>query len=108
MAVIANLPKPFGRGQKKLEIVTGTGPSSDVAVGAGAGADVAIPLSPSLSNVSHAGVIQISGLPNNIGVGNVTVAPDGSSVTLHCVNPTAADITVTADSVTVTVLVVGH
>jgi len=106
MPVLANLLKPRGLGKRKLEILEATGPAADVSVTAGAGADVAISISPALGTVEYAGVIHISGLPTNIGAGDVEAT--ATSITLHAVNPTAASITVTANSVTVRVLAIGY
>jgi len=106
MAVLAKLLKPRGLAARKLEILDATGPAADVAVAAGAGADVSISISPDLANVEEVGVLEIRGLPANIGVGNV--ATSATSITLHAVNPTAASITVTAGSVRVKALIIGY
>jgi len=106
MTIIGNIPRPLGRGTRKLERLTATGPALDVSVPAGAGADVEISISPELKNVEDVGIRSISGLPANIAVGNI--ATSATVVTLHAVNPTAAAITVTAGSVTVKVEVEGY
>jgi len=105
MAILAKLLKPRGLAARKLEIFDAKGPAAGVSVAAGAGADVSISISPALKNVDEVGVLAISGLPANIGVGNV--ATSATSITLHAINPTAAAITVSADSVTVKVIVIG-
>jgi len=106
MTVVGNIPRPLGRGTRKLERLTATGPAADVSVPATGGADVAISISPEIKTVEDVGVQSISGLPANIAVGNI--ATSATSVTLHAVNPTATAITVSAGSVTVKVEVEGY
>ncbi len=108
MAVIGNLPKAKGKAARKVEVIEATGPSSDVSISAQSGADVVIPLSPSLPNPEYAALLEVSGLPGGVAVGNITFAGDFSSVTLHAVNATAGSVTVSANSVTVKVLVIGY
>jgi len=106
VTVKANLIPARGKGTRKIEILTATGPAAAVSVGAGAGADVSISISPELSVVEDVGIMSISGLPTNIGCGNI--ATSATAVTLHATNPTAAAITVGAGSVTVKVLIIGY
>jgi len=106
MAIYADLERPLGKGTRKLELITATGPAADVSIAAGAGADISISISPEVGTVENAGVILISGLPSNLGVGNMVAI--ATAVTLHVINPTAAAITVTAGSVTVRVLIIGY
>jgi len=106
VTIYANLPRPRGRGLRKEEIISGTGPAAAVSVGAGAGADVAISISPALAIVDEVLIGSISGLPANIGVGNIVTT--STSVTLHAINPTAAAITIGAGTVTVKVRVIGY
>ena len=106
MPIIGNITPARGRGTRKVEIVSATGPASDVSVGAAAGADVAISISPELATKEYLGIMSISGLTTNIGCGNIAIT--ATAVTLHAINPTAAAITVAAGSVTVNVLVIGY
>jgi len=106
MAVIANLARGLGKGTRKIEVITATGPEALVSVGAGATADITIPISSELSEVEDVIVDSISGLPANILAGQIGFASD--SVTLRAVNPTAGAIDIAADSLTIRAVVIGY
>jgi len=105
MTIIANLPKPLGKGTRKLEVITATGPAVDVSVGAGATADIEIAISPELASVEEVQVESISDLPANILASQIGFS--ATAVDLRAVNPTAAAITITAGSLTIRALIIG-
>jgi hypothetical protein len=103
--IIGNLPKAKGKGVRKVEVGTATGPSTAVSVDATSTADFTISISPELKNVDAVVVIAVSGLPANILVSQIGFS--ATSVTLRAVNPTASAISIAAGSLTITYLVVG-
>jgi len=106
MAVIANLARGLGKGTRKIEVITATGPAADVSVGAGVTANLDISISPELGNVEEVIVESISGLPDNILANQIGFST--TAVTLRAVNPTAAAITITANSLTIRAVVIGY
>jgi len=105
MTVIAALTKAKGRGVRKVEVLTATGPAADVSVGAGATADFDIAISPELKPLDSATANKVSGLPANILVSQIDFSD--TAITFRAVNPTAAAITITAKSLTISVEAVG-
>jgi len=106
MPVIADLEKPKGTGDLKLEVLTATGPAVDVSVGATSTVEFEISISPELDTVLDAVIDIVTGLPANILVSQVGYS--ATAITLRAVNPTAAAITITAGSLTIRVLIVGY
>jgi len=105
MTVIANLTRAAGKGTRKVEVITATGPAAAVSVAAASTADVSIPISPTLSNIDEVVVDSISGLPSNILASQIGYS--ATSVTLRAVNPTAAAISIGAGSLTIRVVIIG-
>jgi hypothetical protein len=103
--IIGNLPKAKGKGVRKVEVGTATGPASAVSVPAGSTADFTISISSELENVDSVKVTKISGLPANVLA--VQVDWSATSVTLRAVNPTASAITIAAGSITITYELIG-
>jgi hypothetical protein len=103
--IIGNLPKAKGKGVRKVEINTATGPSATVSVAAASTADFTISISPELKNVDAVVVIKVSGLPANVSVSQIDFS--STSVTLRAVNPTASAISIAAGSLTITYLAIG-
>jgi len=106
MAVIAGLLKARGRGIRKVEVLTAKGPAADTSVGATATADFDIAISPELTNLVSAMAVEVSGLPANILVSQIGFSD--KAISFRAVNPTAAAITITANSVSITVEAVGE
>jgi hypothetical protein len=106
MPVIGNIPKARGRGVRKVELGSATGPGSDVSVGAGSVVEFSVAVSPTLRNVDSVKTVRVSGLPANILVSQVDFSP--TSITFRAVNPTASAITIAANSLTVTFEAIGY
>lgn len=88
----------------KLALVTATGPSANVSVGAGASANVDLSISFDTRIIEALGIAGVSGLPSGVVIQGIEF-PSTSTVRLVVFNPTAAAITVTANSVSARVLV---
>ena len=87
----------------KIVTVTATGPASTTAVTAGAAADISLAVEDSPHNILEIiAVKRISGLPDGVVLAGWSATAD--AVTLRVFNPTAGNIDVTADSVTVELL----
>jgi hypothetical protein len=91
-------------GGYKLALVNATGPSAAVSVAAGASAnvDLAVAASP-VKVLAMLGLCSVSGLPSGVVLAGVSY-PDANTVRLTVFNPTGAAVTVSANSVTATVL----
>jgi hypothetical protein len=105
VAILGNLPKARGRALRKVEVGSATGPAADVSVAAASTADFTISISPELKSVDSLKVTKVSGLPANVLAAQVDWS--ATSVTLRAVNPTAAAITIAANSLTVTYELIG-
>lgn len=98
-----------GYGARVVE-ASGTGPDADATVGAGATATVSVTVSDrDISPGSTVFVAGVSGLPAGVAIAGVEVsAGQGSAtVTLTLYNPSGADVTVPANSVTVKIVAIG-
>lgn len=90
----------------KLVKASGTGPGSDTVVGAGASGTVAITVDmPEVSRVVLGAVMNVSGLPTGVVLKGWSISH--GSITLSLFNPTGSDVTVTTDSVSVDLLIIG-
>jgi hypothetical protein len=91
-------------GGYKLVLANATGPSAAVSVAAGASAnvDLAVAAGPA---ILHAilGLCSVSGLPSGVVLAGISY-PNVNTVRLTVFNPTGAAVTVSANSVTATVL----
>ena len=88
----------------KLVLADATGPSADVSVAAGASANVDLAVAAGPAKVlAILGLQSVSGLPSGVVLAGVSY-PDVNTVRLTVFNPTSAAITVSANSVTATVL----
>ena len=91
---------------EKVEVLSASGPSSDTSVAATSAADIDLTIS--LGKVKkildHLAVTQISGLPDGVVLAGYSF-PSETTLRLRVYNPTSADITVTAGSVSAEVLV---
>ncbi len=105
MTVIGDLPKARGRGTRKIEIGSATGPAAAVSVAAASTADISIAIAPELKNVDSLKVTKIAGLPANILASQIDWS--ATSVTLRVVNPTTAAISIAAGSITITYELIG-
>jgi hypothetical protein len=103
--IIGNLPKAKGRGVRKVEVGSATGPASAVSVDAASTADFTISISPELKSVDSLKVTKVSGLPANVLVSQIDFS--ATSITLRAVNPTASAITIAAGSLTVSYEIIG-
>jgi hypothetical protein len=88
----------------KLVLVNATGPSTNVTVTAGSSANVDLAVAAGPANVlAMLGLCSVSGLPSGVVLAGVSY-PSLSTVRLSVFNPTTENISVTANSVTATVL----
>lgn len=91
----------------KIATVAAIGPASNVTVSAGSAANVDLAVSANPINVKTViGLASVSGLPDGVVLAGVSY-PDLSTVRLRVFNPTASAITVTANSVSASILVKG-
>jgi len=91
----------------KLATATAIGPASATAIANATGATLSLTLQPGYFKVMNVlGVLQISGLPVGIVVSNYYYA-GGNTVNVVVYNATAGTITVGANSVSATLLVLG-
>jgi len=97
MPVIGQLIKAMGKVGYKVKDGAATGPDTDTVVATGAAGDVAISISE--PKLYKAAIAKISGLPAGVVLAGFEISD--TAITLHCFNPTAADVTVTAGSVSV-------
>ena len=109
---VYSLDRPAGRGRPKIYVGTGTGPSADVTVTSGGANEIttSITLPSGLFNVSPTIIVgQIDGIPDGLCIARITasVSDNTVTVTIRLYNPTAADVTVSASAVTVTILAIG-
>ena len=90
---------------EKVEVLTASGPSADTTVGTGAAAnvDLTISLGKVKKILDHLAVTQISGLPDGVVLAGYSF-PSETTLRLRVYNPTGADISVTAGSVSAEVL----
>jgi hypothetical protein len=106
MTVIGSLTKSRGKALNKIVLETATGPSADVAVAAASTADVSISIPSELKHdIQSIQTVKIAGLPANLSVSQINFS--STAITLRATNPTAADITIAANSLTVTYVAVG-
>jgi hypothetical protein len=90
---------------KKVGLVTATGPSTAVSVSAGTAANVDLPIAtPPFIIQEILSLKSIAGLPDGIVLVGVSY-PNLSTVRVRVFNPTAAGISITANSVTASILV---
>ena len=75
-----------------------------VATGTAGDIDLAISLGEVKQILEHLGVVSISGLPDGLAIAGITF-PDATTLRIRVFNPTAGDITVSAGSVSASVLV---
>jgi len=88
----------------KIVKLSATGPAADVTVTAGGAANVDLTIGTSMYNVKAIeALVSVSGLPDGAVLAGVSY-PDLSTVRLRVFNPTGADVTVSAGSVTAYVL----
>jgi len=91
----------------KLATATAIGPASATAIANATGATLSLTLQPGYFKVMNVlGILQISGLPTGIVVSNYYYA-GGNTVNIVVYNPTTTSITVGANSVSATLLVLG-
>ena len=88
---------------------TAKGPSADTTVSSGTSSTLSLSYS-TLNGIKKivdvVGLVSVGGLPDGVVLEGITLSTD--SVTLKVRNTTGADATVTANSVTVTVRVLGY
>jgi len=87
-----------------ISSVSASGPSSDTVVSAGGTANVDLSISADVNVSTPLGIESVSGLPAGVAIAGWTF-PDNSTLRLILLNPTASDVTVTAGSVSATVIV---
>jgi len=90
---------------KKLAVLTAKGPASDTSIASGADANIGLAVQPGIqSNVINVLAIrEITGLPGGVVLEGISVvSPTTIRITVR--NTTAAAVTVSANSVTATVL----
>jgi len=88
----------------KIATATAVGPAAAVSVAAGAAADVDLTVAANPAKiVKILGITSIAGLPSGIVLAGVTY-PTLTTIRLRVFNPTASAITVTANSVSATIL----
>ena len=88
---------------------TATGPASDTAVTAGTSATITLSyttLNGIKKIVDVVGLVSVSGLPDGIAIEGISIST--GNVSLKVRNTTGADITITANSVSVTARVIGY
>lgn len=106
MAIRASLPRPLGVANPVLETVSATGPAANVSVAAGGTANVDITITSQLSSLMSGAVSRVTGLPTGVAIAGLQVV-DTSTLRIVAYNPTAAAVTVTANSVTAEALLIG-
>ena len=91
---------------QKLATATAIGPASATAIANASGATLSLTLQPGYFKVMNIqGVLQISGLPTGLCLNGFSVS--GNSVVIVVYNPTSGTITVGANSVSATLLILG-
>jgi hypothetical protein len=91
----------------KLATATAIGPASATAIANATGATLSLTLQPGYFKVMNVlGVLQINGLPVGIDVSDYYYA-GGGTVNVVVYNPTSGTITVGANSVSATLLILG-
>jgi hypothetical protein len=88
----------------KLVTASAKGPASNVSVAAGATANIDLAVSANPASVKELiAIATIIGLPTGLAIAGISF-PNTSTVRIVVFNPTSSAVTVTANSVTVTVL----
>jgi hypothetical protein len=88
----------------KIVLATAVGPSSNTVVSAGGAANIDLAVQPNPAVIRKIlGFTSVSGLPDGVVLEYVTY-PDIATVRVRVFNPTGSDKTVTANSVTATIL----
>lgn len=86
---------------------SGTGPAQDTTVAAGGTADITITVDTGIKRPAESmGIVSISGLPSGVYIADITVDAANKTVTLTLANPGSSDVTVSANSITVTAIAV--
>jgi len=88
----------------KLVTASAKGPASDVSVAAGATANIDLAVSANPASIKELiALATVAGLPTGLAIAGISF-PNTSTVRIVVFNPTSSAVTVTANSVTVTVL----
>lgn len=108
MSVLGRIVPPLKAGSihRRRGIVEDlTAPDSDVSVPAGGTATVTVSIASEVPrDVAYAGVESVSGLPSDVYIADISVDKTAKTLTLTLYNPTTADITVSAGSLTIRVV----
>jgi len=90
---------------EKLVAITATGPAADVSVGATAAADVdiSIPVRTLSRILENLALVSLTGIPDGVVLVGFSF-PDVGTLRIRVFNTTGAAITITAGSITATVL----
>ncbi len=91
---------------ERVEVLSASGPGADVTVTAGGAnnVDLTISLGKVQRILDHLAVVSVSGLPDGAVLAGFSF-PDVTTLRLRVFNPTEADVTVSAGSVSAEVLV---
>ena len=89
----------------KIALLSASGPGADVTVSSGGATNVDLTISLGVVNtiLENLSVVSVSGLPDGVVVAGWSF-PSSTTLRLRVFNPTASDVTVTAGSVSATVL----
>ena len=96
----------YGNIHRRHAIVeTLVGPDADVVVAAGGTADLVFDVASETGrDIAYAGVESITGLPAGIVIAGITFNKTAKTLTVTVQNTTGADVTITANSVSVSVV----
>jgi hypothetical protein len=91
--------------KRKVWVFDLTGPGADTTVVAGGTANLTFTLTTE-HDLAYAGVESITGLPGGVYIEAVTVDKTAKTVTITVINTGAADVTITANSISVRIVAV--
>ena len=84
-----------------------TGPAADLIVPAGGTADLTVTVDTGMARGAQIiGITSITGLPAGIYIQSISIDAAAKTITITLHNPGAADVTVTANSVTIGVIAI--
>jgi len=84
-----------------------TAPDADTTITAGGTANISISIGgESPRNILYAGVESISGLPTDVYIAGISVDKSAKTLTITLVNTGAADVTISAGSLSLTIVVI--
>ena len=98
-------PKAGAIHRRHIVVEDLTGPSSDVVITNGSTGDITIDIAGEVPRtVEYAGVESIDGIPSDVYIAGISFDKSGKKLTISLYNGSGADVTITANSLTIRVV----